>query len=260
MCMLLVYLEPDAGPEEYRLVLANIRDEIYSRPASVAHFWKDSPAIIGGKIILCRGVVRLLPPPYGITRCEPGQDLQPGREGGTWLAMNAHNGKISALLNVLQPAADLEANKKGRGRKCPNKAVVDVYTEAMMNTALEFNLTLCPGFLVVDYVKGTQSAMEYLETLSDTAHDYNGFLQFALDLSSSQMSPGNNSREMGEGSIWLQTLARNCARLTQLELLAVSRYPIDEQMMKQGCDLGDNFLQRLSAMRVNIPSSNYGSR
>ena len=30
-----------------------------------------------------------------------GQDMQPGKEGGTWLAMNKH-GRISVLLNVGQ--------------------------------------------------------------------------------------------------------------------------------------------------------------
>jgi len=37
--------------------------------------------------------------------------MEPGREGGTWLAMSKH-GKIAILLNILNV---LDKNKRGRG-------------------------------------------------------------------------------------------------------------------------------------------------
>ena len=42
-----------------------------------------------------------------------GLDDEPGREGGTWLAMNK-NGRLACLVNI---AGKLDPNKKGRGRK-----------------------------------------------------------------------------------------------------------------------------------------------
>jgi uncharacterized protein with NRDE domain len=41
-------------------------------------------------------------------------DLEDGREGGTWLAMNKE-GQIGVLLNILQPLDSLIPGKKHRG-------------------------------------------------------------------------------------------------------------------------------------------------
>lgn len=43
-----------------------------------------------------------------------GMDLESGREGGTWMAMN-RSGQIGALLNVLRPLRKVIHGKRNRG-------------------------------------------------------------------------------------------------------------------------------------------------
>ena len=42
-------------------------------------------------------------------------DLEKNREGGTWFAMN-RDGRIGALLNVLQPIDEVKPGKRHRGK------------------------------------------------------------------------------------------------------------------------------------------------
>ncbi|XP_053679623.1 transport and Golgi organization protein 2 [Anopheles nili] len=79
MCILFVYVDDGSASGRYRLVLASNRDEFYARPAAVAAPWEENERIIGGR------------------------DMEPGREGGTWLAIGNHPQgfiKLGALLNV----------------------------------------------------------------------------------------------------------------------------------------------------------------
>lgn len=77
--------------------------------------------------------------------------MEPGREGGTWLAMSKTGG-IGALLNVLQTKEALSkaGNKKGR------------------------------GFLVNDLLKSNDS-LTYLEGVYNTSGEYNPFSMVAVD-------------------------------------------------------------------------------
>uniref|UniRef100_A0A182RNB4 Transport and Golgi organization protein 2 n=1 Tax=Anopheles funestus TaxID=62324 RepID=A0A182RNB4_ANOFN len=92
MCILFVYVDDGSVPGRYRLVLASNRDEFYSRPAKAAAPWDENVRIIGGR------------------------DMEPGREGGTWLAIGNHPEgriKLGALLNV---TGENKANvSNGRG-------------------------------------------------------------------------------------------------------------------------------------------------
>uniref|UniRef100_A0A182VYK0 Transport and Golgi organization protein 2 n=1 Tax=Anopheles minimus TaxID=112268 RepID=A0A182VYK0_9DIPT len=79
MCILFVYVGDGTVPRRYRLVLASNRDEFYVRPAKSAAPWEENVRIVGGR------------------------DMEPGREGGTWLAIGNHPEgriKVGALLNV----------------------------------------------------------------------------------------------------------------------------------------------------------------
>ncbi|CAG2063103.1 unnamed protein product, partial [Timema podura] len=87
MCILFLYTKPMVEDGEYRIILASNRDENYTRPAQPLATWIDNPVIMGGR------------------------DMEPGKEGGTWLAMGLH-GRISILLNILQGKSPLN---KGRG-------------------------------------------------------------------------------------------------------------------------------------------------
>nr|CAD7398747.1 unnamed protein product [Timema poppensis] len=82
MCILFLYTKPTVEDGEYRVILASNRDENYTRPAQPLATWIDNPVIMGGR------------------------DMEPGKEGGTWLAMSLH-GRISILLNILQGKSPL---------------------------------------------------------------------------------------------------------------------------------------------------------
>ncbi|XP_050101288.1 transport and Golgi organization protein 2 [Anopheles aquasalis] len=92
MCILFVYVDDGSRSGRYRLVLASNRDEFYARPAKTAAPWEENERIIGGR------------------------DMEPGREGGTWLAIGNHPPgriRLGALLNV---TGETKANvTNGRG-------------------------------------------------------------------------------------------------------------------------------------------------
>lgn len=90
-----------------------------------------------------------------------------GRTGGTWLAMNT-SGRISSLLNVLQPDKDLHSDKKGR------------------------------GFLVVDYFDAPAdvSPMQYLSNeVQPNSNDYNQFRLVTVDLNQTPTNPAKNNSD-----------------------------------------------------------------
>ncbi|XP_026671672.1 transport and Golgi organization protein 2 homolog [Ceratina calcarata] len=95
MCILFIYRNPNAASESYRLILASNRDEYLKRPSLPAHYWKDHPQCIGGT------------------------DMEPGKEGGTWLAVSL-NGKAGIILNLTNEASVTNIPKQGRGFLVPN--------------------------------------------------------------------------------------------------------------------------------------------
>ena len=71
-------------------------------------------------------------------------DLEPGKEGGTWLGVTK-DGKFAALTNYRQAPQFLNSNAMGR------------------------------GYLVPNFLKGNDCVREYLQRISDEADNYNGF-------------------------------------------------------------------------------------
>lgn len=51
MCLLLFYVNPDAGADDLYLVLVNVRDEVFNRPTKLAKFWENYPNVIGGILL-----------------------------------------------------------------------------------------------------------------------------------------------------------------------------------------------------------------
>lgn len=78
MCIIFFIVNENAKDDEYKLILASNRDEFYARPALPAGRWSEDEGCIGGR------------------------DMEPGREGGTWLAISTKNNtfKFGALLNI----------------------------------------------------------------------------------------------------------------------------------------------------------------
>ncbi|XP_047097763.1 transport and Golgi organization 2 homolog [Schistocerca piceifrons] len=96
MCILFLHTQTSSTAGRFRLILAANRDEYYIRPALPIHFWKEDETVIGGR------------------------DLEPGKEGGTWLALSAKNGKLGALLNIMMPGGKHPPHLLGRGSLLAN--------------------------------------------------------------------------------------------------------------------------------------------
>lgn len=118
MCVTFLLVNPEAKPDEYALILANNRDETFTRPAAVAEFW--DPNVISGR------------------------DMTPGRQGGTWLGMRKNPGKIAVLLNILQPDSQLNLQARGRGNLAVDflknsEISVDDYLHLVAKSGQDYN-------------------------------------------------------------------------------------------------------------------------
>ncbi len=50
MCITFFYINSKcAGKDAFRFILIFNRDEFYERETSFAHFWQESPSVIGGR-------------------------------------------------------------------------------------------------------------------------------------------------------------------------------------------------------------------
>jgi len=116
MCITFVHLPDPEENSNIKLIVAMNRDEFFARPTSSAEWNGD---LLGG------------------------WDMQPGREGGTWLACHK-DGRIAMLTNIFTGGV---LNKEAKGR----------------------------GFLVVDYLKSNSSAENYLENVHSSDVIYNPF-------------------------------------------------------------------------------------
>ncbi|XP_034237194.1 transport and Golgi organization protein 2 [Thrips palmi] len=127
MCILFLELSACPAPDGYRLILASNRDEAYRRPTDHAHHWEEAPSVFGGR------------------------DQEPGREGGTWLALDtAGRGRLAVLLNVM--GSPTQSDMRPRGS------------------------------LVSDFVRGELHAKDYAEALAKDGLEYSAFHLVTIDL------------------------------------------------------------------------------
>ncbi|XP_052801357.1 transport and Golgi organization protein 2 homolog [Mya arenaria] len=139
MCLLFMYTGD--GSVGYKLVLANNRDEFWPRPTDTLK-----------------------------TRGDPqhqwigGMDLEPGREGGTWLGIS-RTGRLACLLNILELQ-----RPEARGR----------------------------GGLVRDFITSDLTADDYLKMIADSGEQYNPFHLIVADLSEACPRPRYISCRHGE--------------------------------------------------------------
>ncbi|XP_014204854.1 transport and Golgi organization protein 2 [Copidosoma floridanum] len=134
MCILFIHRNPEPKPTGYRLILIANRDEYYARPAEPAHHWDDYPGCLGGT------------------------DMEPGREGGTWLALNYKTGRVGVILNL----NGMPKSSQGKGR----------------------------GFLVRDYLTTPNSTKVHADELHKYNQDtqaYNPYNLVMVDLRSSDV-------------------------------------------------------------------------
>lgn len=241
MCLLFVYINPDPEDDRFSLVLVNVRDEFFHRPTKPASFWEDDPNVVGGL------------------------DQEKGREGGTWMAVSK-NGRIAALLNILQPANLMDSTKRGR------------------------------GFLVVDFIKSAVDRNAYLTKLMNEKDEFNGFLFVAIEAKPCQkeisMSYYSNLQEGGpvkaepgfyafgnsvppkfwakvtNGKQKFEELVRQNDRFSQRDQLLKkifdflddsTSYPLDDDMRKQSLE-PECTLKLMNQMKYVLPNWNYGTR
>lgn len=128
MCILFFYINESATNNEYKLILASNRDEFYARPALIANQWQENERVIGGR------------------------DMEPGREGGTWLAISTKKNlfKFGALLNITGEVKDVHA--------------------------------LARGNLVGDYVASDQTNADYCHQLIESDKKYNTFSLVSIEI------------------------------------------------------------------------------
>lgn len=130
MCILFLIANANPASDGYKLILASNRDEYFVRPALAAAPWKENPFVFGGR------------------------DMEPGCEGGTWLAISAKDKifKFGALLNILGESHDEDATKRGN--------------------------------LVSDFVSDTKTSQEYLSELVNNGKKYNGYNLVTIEMRS----------------------------------------------------------------------------
>jgi len=114
MCITFFYINPDPKLGKYSLILVMNRDEFINRPTQQAN-WRN-------------GILA-------------GRDMEIGKEGGTWLAMD-EKGRLAILTNV--------------------------YTGKPIKSSGR-------GFIVIDYLRGNKSANQYLSDLSHSDIMYSPF-------------------------------------------------------------------------------------
>ncbi|CAG7822906.1 unnamed protein product [Allacma fusca] len=241
MCILFVSVNAKAKKDEYKLVLASNRDEFYNRSSLPAHRWEDQPHILGG------------------------MDMEPGREGGTWLGMNVQSGKIGVLLNITSKT--MSADKRGRGS------------------------------IVINFLNTSEDSLSYSNSLLQGADQYNPFNMVSISNIESdpnvtyftnnapQEAPKNLSTigtygfgnsvyekpylKVKNGRNDLEKLMQEFPTSDQesklitglLEILkSTERHYADPQLKIQAGSFPDEFMKGLSSRYVHIPSAKYGTR
>ncbi len=238
MCIIFLYINSNPSIGEYKIILVNNRDESYSRPTKLAHFWEDGQ-ILGG------------------------MDVQKTREGGTWLAVS-REGKISSLLNVFQPTAEFFSDRASRGflvvnfLKSPQKG--QEYLEEIKSSEKIYNafnlLTLDP--------EGNSYNVNFYNSDDKIIHKISpGFYGFG---NCPFMKP---FKKVQKGELAFQNLVRDYGKkeceeklINELFVMMQDKEPNfpDPQLSEQGKGHTDDFIKSLSSIWVCCPAVAYGSR
>lgn len=243
MCITFIHLPHPDDNSNIKVVVAMNRDEFYARPTSSARWNGD---MLGS------------------------WDMEPGREGGTWLACQ-RDGRIGMLTNIFTGGI---MDKEAKGR----------------------------GFLVVDYLKTEHRAETYLDLVSSSDITYNPFNLILLEPEDDKYSlwlysrgkeghtescppekfmhgtfgisnhPVNKKyKKSAKGEDLLREIVKKCSctedLLAQLEgLLKDSElnWP-DPQIEAQKQVKGEagpvaKFSKHLSSININIEEAGYGTR
>ncbi|XP_030379068.1 transport and Golgi organization protein 2 isoform X1 [Scaptodrosophila lebanonensis] len=144
MCVIFFYANSNPSSDGYKLILASNRDEFFARETRSVAKWANADHVYGGI------------------------DLEPGREGGTWLAIGGKNGifKVGALLNLTgEPKPRdavahnniLQTHNNSLHMSSNNSQINNKHTSMSTKTNNE-HLLLGRGMIVADYVTSSDES------------------------------------------------------------------------------------------------------
>eukprot|EP01137_Pigoraptor_chileana_P032004 Opistho-2@20699 len=244
--MCIIFLHVGKAGDPYRLVLAANRDEFFARPSAHAHYWEEAPDILAGK------------------------DLQPGREGGTWLGVT-RTGRFAALTNFREPL-DNQPEVKGRGM------LVSDFLQSTQDTPLEYagriaaSASEYAGFnlIIGDFSQLNSEGIPSVAYVSNRSHppfkelgaNSYGLCNATLDIPWPKVSEGRHrfceiirTHTAAEGDA-LKDAPILVGDL--LALMADKKTYADDLLPATG--VGIEWERKLSGLFVTIPEAKYGTR
>ncbi|XP_034672069.1 transport and Golgi organization protein 2 isoform X2 [Drosophila subobscura] len=247
MCVIFFYTNSNPQPGGYRLILASNRDEFFARKTVAATEWPNADHVVGGI------------------------DLEPGREGGTWLAIGSDSAsagasgvfKVGALLNLTGEPKPRDA--VGRGT-----IVADFVSQFDEPTnSLNFNQSLledCTKYSAFNFVSieiGPRSVPAQIRLLSNVPPTLNEFEEgkcygFGNSLPGTPFEKVRFGQQQfariveQHGADSAETLS---AQLLQLLKNKTKFWP-DAELKRRAPNWGEE----LSALNVHIVDRGYGSR
>ncbi|XP_064536997.1 transport and Golgi organization protein 2 isoform X2 [Drosophila montana] len=241
MCVIFFYANSQPNANGYKLILASNRDEFFARDTQTAAKWTNVEHVYGGI------------------------DLEPGREGGTWLAIGSAHGifKVGALLNLT--GEPKPRNAVGRGM-----IVADYVRQSdVEHNIINYNQRLlgdCTKYSAFNFVSieiGAVSQPAQIKLLSNVPPTLMPFEQgqcygFGNSLPDSPFEKVRHGQEQFEQIVnehGHSDVATLSAELLQL-LKNKHKFWPDAELKRRAPSWGEG----LSALNVHIPEHGYGSR
>ncbi|XP_030563054.1 transport and Golgi organization protein 2 isoform X2 [Drosophila novamexicana] len=241
MCVIFFYANSQPNANGYKLILASNRDEFFARDTQTAAKWTNAEHVYGGI------------------------DLEPGREGGTWLAIGSAHGifKVGALLNLT--GEPKPRNAVGRGM-----IVADYVRQSEVeHNILNYNQSLladCTKYSAFNFVSieiGAVSQPAQIKLLSNVPPTLMPFEQgqcygFGNSLPDSPFEKVRHGQQQFEQIVsehGHSDVATLSAELLQL-LKNKHKFWPDAELKRRAPSWGEG----LSALNVHIPEHGYGSR
>ncbi|XP_054728163.1 transport and Golgi organization protein 2 isoform X2 [Anastrepha obliqua] len=251
MCVIFFYANSNPTSGGYKLILASNRDEFFARDTQDAAKWANADHVYGGI------------------------DLEPGREGGTWLAVGGHGGvfKIGALLNLT--GEPKPRNAVGRGMIVSDFVTsMDDCNIQSYNSQLLAECTKYSAFNFVSIEIGVPRTPANILLLSNSPPSLEQFDEgkcygFGNSLATTPFQKVVNGRQRFQNIVecFYSKLATSPAEsayeiqtelVTNLKNLLKCKHKFwpDAELERRAPNWGEH----LSALNVNVPSSGYGSR
>ncbi|XP_020805387.1 transport and Golgi organization protein 2 isoform X2 [Drosophila serrata] len=243
MCVIFFCADASPQPGGYKLILASNRDEFFARATQTAAKWANAGHVYGGI------------------------DLEPGREGGTWLAIGHSGGvfKVGALLNLTGEPKPRDA--VGRGM-----IVADFVTESDEDhNILSYNQRLlkdCTKYSAFNFVSieiGPSSVqptarVQLLSNVPPTLEEYHNGKCYGFGNS----LPHTPFAKVQHGQAEFETIVKehggaSVDTITEhlMKLLKNShKFWPDPELKRRAPNWGEG----LSALNVHISDHAYGSR